>query len=178
MRHLTINRREFLLLTGSALGGALLAPQVFAQLAPGMASGLVESNLVYLTPLRSDGSESACQAELWFVADGAGVYVVTAHDAWRARAVTRGLTQARVWVGDVGVWTRSNGTYRALPQMEAEAAFVTDPAEHARLLEIFGAKYSMVWLIWRSRFRNGLADGSRVMLRYQPISSAGASSGR
>ncbi|MFU8817367.1 MAG: hypothetical protein ACNA7W_18620, partial [Pseudomonadales bacterium] len=99
------------------------------------------------------------------------------HDAWRARAVTRGLTRARVWVGDVGVWTRSNGAYRALPQLQAEAEFVTDRAEHARVLEMFGAKYSMVWLIWRRRFRNGLADGSRVMLRYQPIPLSDASSG-
>ena len=42
--------------------------------------------VVYLTPLRSDGSESRCHAEIWFVADGDDVFVCTPGDSWRAQA--------------------------------------------------------------------------------------------
>ncbi len=172
-------RRELLRFgaTGAALllGGGLL-PRL-AQAAGAAAGGfdnamrqaLADTEVFYLTPLRSDGSESRCQAEIWFVADDSAAYVVTDADAWRARAVRQGLTGARIWVGDVGVWTRSDGAYRELPMLEASASLVEDGAEHSRILDLMGDKFSLEWLIWGPRFRNGLADGSRVMLRYQPV---------
>ena len=172
MARRVINRRNLLMLGGTALCGALLPPRLRAagasESGTGIESALAESDLIYLTPLHADGRESTCQAEIWFVADGRDAYVVTASDAWRARAVKNGLTRARVWVGDVGVWSRSGGAYRELPSMETDVALITDAAEHARVLGLFGDKYSMEWVIWGRRFRNGLADGSRVMLRYQP----------
>lgn len=73
-----------------------------------------------------------------------------------------------IWVGDVGVWSDSDGAYRELPGATASVSLVEDPAEHKRLLEKFGDKYSLEWVLWGPRFRNGLADGSRVMLRYAP----------
>lgn len=81
----------------------------------------------------------------------------------------QGLDRARLWVGDVGVWTDSDGAYRRLPSTMASASMITDPAEHERLLEVFGDKYSLEWIIWGRRFRNGLEDGSRVMIRYAPV---------
>lgn len=184
----TINRRRALRLGVAGLGGALLAPRLLASepqpgaapgearagaladgLADGLAEGLAQSDLVYLTPLYPDGRESTCHAEVWFVADGGHAYVVTASDAWRARAVRQGLQRARVWVGDVGVWSRSDGAYRRLPSRDVQAALISDAGEHQRLLERFGDKYRLEWLVWGRRFRNGLADGSRVMLRYGPL---------
>ena len=129
---------------------------------------LVESDLVYLTPLRSDGSESRCQAEIWFCYDGADLFVVTASDAWRAQAVRRGLTDARIWVGDLGNWKRTEGRYRQFPAVETRASFVDDGEMQKTVLDLFGDKYPLSWLRWGPKFRNGLADGSRVMLRYQP----------
>lgn len=104
--------------------------------------------------------------------------VVTASDAWRARAVGRGFRTARIWVGDEGVWTDSDSAYRELPSALAEVSFIEDPDEHARLLEQFGDKYSLSWVLWGPRFRNGLKDGSRVMLRYRPTPRASAGIGR
>ncbi len=124
------------------------------------------SDLIYLTPILSDGSESRCQAEVWFQAHEGALYVVTARDAWRAEAVRRGLNTARVWVGDVGVWSNSDGRYRQLPSREVAAAFVSDQAVQEAVLDKMGSKYRMSWLLWGPRFRNGLEDGSRVMLRY------------
>ncbi|MEZ5557870.1 MAG: hypothetical protein R3E86_04905 [Pseudomonadales bacterium] len=136
-----------------------------------LAAALDTSDLVYLTPLRSDGEESRCHAEVWFVHVDGAVFVVTASDAWRAEAVRRGLERARIWVGDLGVWTRIGDRYRALPALEASAALVSDAAERERVLEACGSKYRLSWLVWGPRFRNGLADGTRVMLRYRPLAA-------
>lgn len=168
----TLNRRRLLALGGAAVMGGLLPRHGWtagAEPSAALRRALAESSLIYLTPLHSGGRESTCQAEVWFAADGADAYVVTASDAWRARAVRNGLTRARVWVGDVGVWSRSDGAYRKLPSTEAQAALITDAAEHDRVLGLLGDKYSLEWVIWGPRFRNGLADGSRVMLRYRPV---------
>lgn len=172
----TFNRRNVLILGGAAAaaaaGAAMLPPRLMAVEATGTAAldrALQESDLIYLTPLHAGGRESTCQAEVWFVADGGDAYVVTATDAWRARAVKQGLSRARAWVGDVGVWSDSDGAYRRLPATEVEATLITDATTHERVLERFGDKYSLEWVMWGPRFRNGLADGSRVMLRYRPV---------
>jgi len=165
-----IGRRQIL---GTLGGFAVLAltPRPLFAAAPALTEALVATDLIYLTPIRADGTESRCQAELWFASDGTDIYVVTAAAAWRARAVADGLDRARIWVGDLGVWTRTDGRYRNLPQVEASAAFVTDSGEHARVLKLFGSKYPLGWVLWGPRFRRGLANGSRVMLRYQPVAS-------
>ncbi len=149
-------RRQFVL-TAAALPLALGATRAFAE---------TESPLIYISPLKSDGSVSRCQAEVWFLGDGGHDYVVTATGAWRAEAVRKGLTKAKIWVGDVGLWQRSGGKYKELPSHMADVSFETDAAEHARLLERFGEKYASEWGKWGPRFKNGLADGSRVMLKY------------
>jgi hypothetical protein len=134
-----------------------------------LVKALAESDTVYLTPLKADGAESRCQAEVWFVSDGPDLCVVTAVGAWRARAVRAGLRRARIWVGDLGVWTRTDGRYRNLPMLDASGDFIAGAEEQARVLELFGSKYPVSWVLWGPRFRNGLADGSRVMLRYRPV---------
>jgi len=91
---------------------------------------------------------------------------VTASDAWRARAINRGLSAARVWIGDVGVWN-SDARYKALPSVEMTGDTITDEATQSEVLELFGDKYTLEWVLWGPRFRKGLADGSRVMLRYR-----------
>ena len=157
-----MQRRQFLIGTGAT---ALLAT------APGLAlAAAEESEWIYLSPFKSDGNLSRCQAEVWFVGDGGNYYVVTASSAWRAEAARRGLTRTQVWVGMAGMWQRSNGAYLKLPSLQAEASLVGDAVEHARLLTQFGEKYSGEWGSWGPRFKNGLADGSRVMLKYQPTS--------
>jgi hypothetical protein len=171
----TWSRREFV---GAALtaAGALWLPrggwgEEATPLSEEALSALAESPLVYVSPLRSDGSESRCHGEVWFVraSGGEDVLVVGSRDGWRARAVRRGLDQARLWVGDFGVWKRSE-RFRNGPSFLARASFETDVVARARALEAFGAKYSDEWGKWGPRFRNGLADGSRVLIRYQPAS--------
>ena len=154
---------------GGTLGSLLLGAGPRLAAAQPLAEALAASDLVYLTPLRGDGTPSRCQAEVWFVYDGADIFVVTATQAWRAEAVRQGRSRARIWVGDLGNWKRTEGAYRALPALEARGELVADVAVHAAVLERFADKYPLSWLRWGPRFRNGLSDGSRVMLRYRPL---------
>ena len=164
-----ITRRGLL---GSA--GALLAAGALPRTAWGSGlpdttrAALIESGLVYLTPLKSDGAESACHAEIWFAFDGNDLYLVTAADAWRARAIANGLDQARIWVGDFGNWKKAGDRFREAPELMASGTVVSDEAGIEHGLKLLGDKYSVEWVVWGPRFRGGLAEGSRVMLRYTP----------
>lgn len=165
------NRREI-------LAGTVLFPVVSSLSIPGkwlqasqtssLASDLLTSRLIYLTPLKTDGSESQCQGEVWFVFDGAySIYVNTQYDAWRANAIRRGLTQARIWVGEFGLW-RSTDVYRDAPStVLSDGKIVEDVKKHDEVFPIFGKKYADEWPVWGPRFKSGLLDGSRSLLKYE-----------
>lgn len=77
------NRRDALKLGAGAACAALLPMRAFGaeETRDGLQPAMVESDLVYVTPMRSNGAESRCQAEVWFVEDGGDAVVVTASDA-------------------------------------------------------------------------------------------------
>ena len=127
---------------------------------------LEQSKLIYVTPLKSDGEESRCKGEVWFAYDGESVFVVTPPATWRARAVRRGLTRARMWVGEFGQWKRAGNAFRRAPELLATGVLETNAEAHARVLEIMAGKYAREWPTWGPRFKRGLEDGSRVMIRY------------
>lgn len=160
--------RRTLLKTSAAAAAALPLLPAISRAGTSWRDAAEASPLIYLTPIQSSGAESRCQAEIWFASVGGAMYVVTAADAWRAEAVRQGLSGARIWVGDVGPWRGADGQYKALPAVDARASLETDAAVHGQVLEAMGAKYSDGWGTWGPRFRNGLADGSRVMLKYEP----------
>jgi hypothetical protein len=134
------------------------------------AAALDQSPLIYLTPLRADGRESTCHSEVWFVHLNGEVFVCTQADAWRAEAIRRGLTRATIWVGEFGVWKRAGDRFRAAPTFALTGKLATEPAVQADALRAFGQKYAAEWDKWGPRFRAGLSDGSRVLLRYQVTS--------
>jgi hypothetical protein len=155
-------------MAGSASIAAMMMPTfLWGSESEALVKARQESDLIYLTPIRSDGEESSCQAEVWFVADGDDLYIVTASDSWRARAVRKGLHDTRIWIGDLGEWKSTDGKYRSLPQLDMKGSEVLDANERNRILELFGSKYPLQWVLWGARFRDGLADGSRGMFRYR-----------
>ena len=128
---------------------------------------LATSPLVYITPIKSNGEESRCKAEIWFSHHDGDVFVVTPPDAWRAEAVGKGLNRARMWVGDFGQWERSDGAFRQAPELMATASIESDSEVHAAVLSAMGDKYAASgWAQWGQAFKDGLVDGSRVMIRY------------
>jgi len=171
--HSRLSRRGFLhALTVAAATlllppGRLRADQAFA-LPDATRAALEKSRLIYLSPLRSDGTESECHGEVWYAQDGADLLVVTATDRWKALAVRRGLDRARIWVGDFGQWKKSDGRFKTGPSFLVKARFDAGDSVIEAALAAFGAKYSDEWGKWEPRFRKGLADGSRVLIRYRP----------
>ena len=118
-----ISRRTLLTLAGAALA-ACAAPfrAAAAALADEATKALGKSQTIYITPLKKGGAESSCHSEVWFVYENGAIYVVTSSKAWRARAVGLGLNQARMWVGEFGVWKRATEAFRKAPQLSATAA--------------------------------------------------------
>lgn len=169
------NRRDFLILAAAgilwpALGQTEATPTT-EKLSAAAREALGRSPLVYVSPLRRDGQESRCHAEVWFASDGDSVLVVTSAKAWRARAIRMGLTRARLWVGDHGEWDRSGETqaFRGAPAFLAMASLESSQKEHDHALVLFGSKYTREWSDWGPRFKKGLADGSRVLIRYRAV---------
>ncbi len=155
----------------TTLGASLALPlfRISVLAAEDWRQAAATSPLIYLTPLKSDGAESQCKAEIWFALHDQALHVVTSASAWRSQAIARGLTGARIWIGDVGQWKKSDGAYRKLLQVETRARVESDPKAQAAVLAVMSEKYADGWDRWGPRFDKGLADGSRVMLRYDPI---------
>lgn len=175
MTHDRWSRREVLKGAGLALGTLALPlrPSLGADFALPEAATieLQSSPLVYVSPLRRDGQESTCHGEVWFFWDQGSVALATDADSWKSRAVKSGHQSARVWVGDFGPVGKAGDKYRSAPTFLAHAARDQDPAAYERLLAAFAKKYASSWGKWESSFRDGLADGSRFLIRYTPKSA-------
>jgi hypothetical protein len=136
------------------------------------ARALEKSGFVYVSPLRSDGSESTCHAEVWFGWIEGAVVLITGADRWKSRALARGLDRARIWVGDHGRWkglVKNNEAFREAPHFDARAAAVKDEQLLDRLLAIYAVKYPEEIGSWREKMRRGFQDGTRVLIRYTPV---------
>ena len=166
MTTLDLSRRSFLHSSVVLSAGLVLPVRAFADSHAGLKDAVAKSPLVYISPLKSDGSESQCHGEVWFVADGDDLLVVTNPERWRAACLSKGLDRARIWVGDFGAWKQSKGAFRSAPSYVARSSLDADPAAHARALETFGSKYPDEWDKWGPRFAEGLASGKRVLIRY------------
>jgi hypothetical protein len=171
-------RRE--LLGGSLVGAGLLLlpPRVWADkaLAPKTVQELEKSPLVYISPLKKDGSESRCHGEIWFAWDRESVVIVTSKDSWKARALARGLERARIWVADYGrIRFGQSDKLAKAPRFDALGKLESDPEAFARVLPIYARKYPDEWASkWEARFKQGMADGSRVLIRYTPAEAQSA----
>jgi hypothetical protein len=167
-----LTRRELLLGGACALGAAALWPQrAFAVTDAAWLAAAKTSPLVYVSPLLANGSESRCHGEVWFFEDGGDVVLATATKTWKARALELGRDRARVWVGDFGPYSKTPEKVKAAPNVVTKATRDPDPAVFARMLAAYAVKYPDEWAKWKPRFESGNADGSRIVIRYSPVSS-------
>jgi hypothetical protein len=130
------------------------------------------SEFAYITPRTSDGGESSCHGEVWYGWLDGGVVIITSAASWKARALERGLPDARIWVGNHGRWKGlifHNEDFRKAASFEASGAVVRDGELLTRLLALYESKYPAEIADWRERMRSGFADGSRVLIRYAPV---------
>ncbi len=137
-------------------------------------AALRDSEFVYVSPLKSNGKESRCHAEVWYSWIDGEVVMTVSTEGWKARAIENGLDRARIWVGNhgriKGLNSFSQG-FREAPHFEAKGRRVWDEALLERLLESYDSKYPEEIGRWRDRMRAGNKDRSRVLIRYAPISS-------
>jgi hypothetical protein len=167
-----LSRRELLLAGACALGAAAFWPRrAFAQADAAFLAAAKSSPLVYVSPLLANGSESRCHGEVWFFMDGGDVVLATATKTWKARALELGRDRARVWVGDFGPYSKTPEKVKTAPNIVAKASHDKDPAVFARLLAAYAVKYPDEWAKWKPRFESGNADGSRIVIRYSPVSA-------
>lgn len=163
-----LNRREILQFSAMGIGLSALPSTYGASISQDIGAKLQSSDLIYLTPIKTNGKESRCQSEIWYVWDGLDIYVCTKSKSWRATASRLGLEHTRIWVGDLGVWTKAD--YKKLPRISAVSSIISDTKAHDKALEMFGDKYPVGWLRWGSVFKKELANGERSLIRYRPVS--------
>jgi hypothetical protein len=166
-----LTRRELIQLAAGAAAWLAWPRPARAALAPELVALLEKSGFVYVSPLKSDGAESRCHGEVWFGWLDGKVVLITAKTSWKARALARGLAQARIWVGDhgrVGRVLGSNDAFREAPSLEAAAAESRDGALLDRLMASYRRKYPNEIATWEPRMRAGFASGERVLITYTP----------
>jgi hypothetical protein len=167
-----LTRRDVLRLgAGAAL--LLASPGRARAKSPGAdADALLEkSAFVYVSPLLADGAESRCHGEVWYGWLDGAVVLITAKDAWKARALARGRDTARIWVGDHGRVGGMTGSekFRQAPSFDARARASGDAALLDRLMRLYRTKYPDEIGRWEPRMRSGFESGERVLIRYEPL---------
>lgn len=160
--------------TADGMAAAAALAKANPQALPKKLLGLLpKSPFAYISPLKSDGQESQCHAELWYAWIDETVVVTVATERWKATALSKGLDRARIWVGDHGLWNTwyggHNEAFRAAPSFEARGERVRDADLLERLLATYEKKYPAEIAQWREPMRTGNADGSRIVIRYTPI---------
>ncbi len=140
-----------------AAGSLLWWPQGSrAELSPEVRDALEQAKYVYISSQRKDGSWSRA-AEIWFLFHDGAVYLGTPASSWRAKRIRWGRPRARIAVG------KPDG-----PVLFARGEIVKSKEAEQRILEVFAKKYPDRWSQHEQRFRQGFADGSRVVIRYTP----------
>lgn len=176
----SLSRRGFMLAAAGALATPWLGSGIAradhhgaaASLPAPTLKALENSPFVYVSPLRSDGSESRCHGEVWYGWFEGSVFLTSASSTWKSRSVAAGLSKARIWVGDYGRWKRVLGRNDAFlegPSFDAKVEVAKDPAQVSELLAQLARKYPDEFPSWKGRMEAGHKDGSRVLLRYTPI---------
>lgn len=138
------------------LGLLLVSTASAGELPKELQDALASSTYVYTSSMRKDGTLSR-PAEIWFLWHNGSVYVASPPTTWRVRRIRAGRPAAKICIGKL------DG-----PSFTATGAVVDEPEVHPILFETFARKYADRWKSWQESFRKGLADGSRVLIRYTP----------
>jgi hypothetical protein len=172
-----VTRRELLVSGSAALAAAALLPRALRaheghdhfELSQAAKDALGKGKLVYVSPLKKDGTESRCHGEVWYFFDEGTVVIATATKGWKVRSAMAGSARARIWVGDFGPYSGAKEKLAAAPTFLAQATIDREPFTFERLLASYGTKYPEEWGKWKPRFESSHADGSRTVVRYTPI---------
>lgn len=132
------------------------APGQSTSLNPELQKALDSSKYVYIQSTRKDGTLGE-PAEIWFMHHQGAVWVASPVKTHRAKRIKAGRTKAKIAVG------KKDG-----PAFNAKGSIVKDAEANKVLFETLAKKYPGDWASYEKGFRDGLADGSRVLIKYEP----------
>ncbi len=132
-------------------------PARSASLSPELQQALDSSKHVYIQSERKDGSFGKA-AEIWFMPYQGAVWVASPATTHRVKRIQAGRTKAKIAVG------KPDG-----PSFNAKGSIVKDPEVNNVLFDTFAKKYPDGWSSYEKSFRDGLANGSRVLIKYEPV---------
>jgi hypothetical protein len=146
------------LLIAALVGALLVTPHAYAGggLSPALQKALAHSTYVYIASTRKSGKLGK-PAEIWFMYHDGAVYVASPPTTWRVRRIKAGRTTAKIAVG------KPEG-----PSFMATGAIVDKPDLYPVLFATYAKKYGEAWTRFEPRFRSGLKDGSRLLIKYTP----------
>ncbi|MFI5364194.1 MAG: hypothetical protein ACHQ4J_01095 [Candidatus Binatia bacterium] len=146
---------------GAVVLAALMASiGAAADLPADVKTELANSKYVYIATTRKDGKLGK-PAEIWFPYHNGAVYVASPPTTWRVRRIKAGRTAAKISVG------KPDG-----PSFMAAGAVVNEPDVYPILFETYAKKYPDGWKSFEEKFRGGLKDGSRVLIKFTPQDAA------
>jgi hypothetical protein len=146
-------------LASALLLSAVVAATAAADLSPAIKADLANSKYIYVATTRKSGALGK-PAEIWFLYHNGAVYVASPPTTWRVRRIKAGRTQARIAVG------KPDG-----PAFMATGAVANEPDVYPVLFATYAKKYGGDWTKYEDKFRTGLKDGSRVLIKYTPKDS-------
>jgi hypothetical protein len=140
------------------MSGMLISaePVPSTSLSPDLQQALESSKYVYIQTERKDGTLGS-PAEIWFMFHDDAVWVVSPTTTHRVKRIEAGRTKAKIAIG------KTDG-----PAFNATGSIVKDPAANEVLFETFAKKYADGWSSFENTFRDGLANGSRALIKYEP----------
>jgi len=141
------------------LASTLISPASAEALSAEIEKELASATYVYIASTRKDGSLGE-PAEIWFLYHDGAVYVGTNPTSWRVKRITWGRPAANIWAGK-----RDGDSFAATGEI------LDDDAIEAKILETFAEKYPEGWKKYGDGFRKGFADGSRVVVKYAPVTN-------
>jgi len=136
--------------------GMPVAPAQSASLSPELQKALDSSKYVYIQSTRKDGTLGK-SAEIWFMHHNGAVWVASPATTHRVKRIQAGQTKAKIAIG------KTDG-----PSFNAKGSIVKDPEANKVMFEVYAKKYGSGWSSYEKKFRDALADGSRVLIEYEP----------
>ncbi|MGE0821357.1 MAG: hypothetical protein AB7G75_16575 [Candidatus Binatia bacterium] len=149
-------QRKFTGFVVAFLGALLLTSSAYSKGIPEDQQKVLDSSkYVYIQSVRKDGSFGA-PAEIWFMHHNGAVWVCSPTTTHRVKRIQAGQTKAKIAIG------KPDG-----PSFIAKGSLVKDPEVNNALFEAFAKKYSDGWSSYEKSFKEGLADGSRTLVKYE-----------
>lgn len=136
---------------------ALAVPATARALSSEVESALKSSKYVYISTERKDHSYGK-PAEIWYLYDKGAVWVASPPTTWRVKRIKAGRSKAKIAVG------KPDG-----PSFTATGSVSKDTTIHEAMFKTYAEKYGDRWSGYEKQFRDGLTNGSRVLIKYQPV---------